>query len=519
MSKRTISVALVLAGLMAMGGGLLWTLMSRSAWEPGWGRGQFQVAEWAYYRDQIENIIGTWQTMAREATRQPRTGRVTEDGFVCLTIDTAEKAMWIERDGQVLPEYRSGLPEPMRWKLRHCGPHANAELAGPARFRIRGIYASRQPLERIFLVGELAGQGYLEFSFDASDRYSGNGSGTWAPNITWDLAREKRKADEPYESLVVSDAEYAKAQAGFPAGDTQAEPGQPAQLAANRAAWARFGQRLGQEIDRHVAAEGFKLGSLMVRCGPDCSAASANLRATRTGWLRKFLGLRSSAQAYLKIDRLEGDIWYVKTAPDPKGPAPKGSRLKLEFVASASGELTRDRRARLIRAGRTKQADAPKPPSKWQIELPNGVKVAFIGVCGKLSGDKECWGPDGSRLGYTPHRNYEQYTPIGGDQTVYEIAWRVTRPAGGGSGTRTSLEGYRGTFGRPICDRYGNPTPSGFHAQAYVFDKSQKKTTLKLGIRTGDGAYEWVRFENISLVPGENPGFQIMLGPGETEAP
>jgi hypothetical protein len=276
---------------------------------------------------------------------------------------------------------------------------------------------------------------------------------------------------------------------------------------------------LSQEIDRHVAAEGFELGSLMVRCGPDYSAASASLRATQTGWLRAFLGLRSSAQAYLKIDRLEGDVWYVKTAPDPGNPAPTGDRLELEFLVSASGELARGRRARLIQAGRAKQADAPEPPSKWQIELPNGVKVAFIGVRENLSGDKEWWGPDGSRLGYTPPSNCRRYTPMGGDKTVYEIAWRVTRPASGRFGMRSSLEGCRGTFGRPTHDRYGNPTVSGFHADAYAFDKSQKKTTLKLGVRTGDGDHEWVRFENISLVPGENPGFQILEGPADTEAP
>jgi len=519
MSRRIVYAALAVTVLVALAVATLWIAGHTWNWEPGWGSAQLKVAERAYCSAQVKRVLDTWRAMARDAMGPMRPGRAAQDSFVCLVIDTTEKAVWIERDGKTMSGCRIDLPKGIPWTLRRCGPDTNVELAGPARFRIRGLRSARQPKERIVLLGQSEGGQYLEFSFTGTGGGSRYGSGTWAPKATWWNSGSQRPGEEaPYESLLVSDAEYAEAQAGFPAGEAQTEPDQPDQFTENLAAWERVAKHLYQEIDRHVAAEGFDLGMLDVRCGPDYSAASANLHAARTGWLRGLLGLRSSAQAYLKVDRLEGDIWYVKTAPDPRRPAPKGGQLKLEFLVSASDKPARQHRARLIQTGRARQADAPKPPSKWQMELPNGIKVAFIGVCENPSAGKEWWGPDGSRLGYTPYSNYERYTPFGEDQTVYEIALNVARPASGRFGTRSSLlEGCRGTFGRQTRDRYGNPTLSGFRAQGYAFDKSQKKTTLELGVRVGDGDHEWVRFENISLVPGEDPGFQILEGPGDTE--
>jgi hypothetical protein len=195
------------------------------------------------------------------------------------------------------------------------------------------------------------------------------------------------------------------------------------------------------------------------------------------------------------------------------------SHLELEFLVSASGRLTKERHASLLQEGRAKQAEAPEPPSKWQVTLSNGARVEFVGVCENPSGGKQWWGPDGSPLGYAPYLNYERYAALREDRKVYEIAWRIAWPAAGPSGARCSLEGVRGSFGRQIRDRYGVDIHSGLDAQGYAFEKSRRTTTLRLGVRVGEGAYEWVRFENISLVPGEDPGFVVVEGPNEAGGP
>ena len=273
-----------------------------------------------------------------------------------------------------------------------------------------------------------------------------------------------------------------------------------------------MGKPLYQEIDRQVALEGFHLRTLEVHPGPDRSAASAQLHANRRGALSFLHQGPSSAHAYLKIDRLEDDVWYVRTALDPKIPVRMPGELDLEFLVSATDPVPKRRHAALIEAGRAKQKEVVSLASKWQAVLPNEATVEFIGVCENPSGGKDWWGPDGSRLDAPPYLNYERYSPPREDLAIYEIAWRVTIPAGGPSGTRSSLEGAVGSYGRQICDRYGNTIHAGLDAQGYAFEKSRTKTTLTLGVRIGQSTYEWVRFENISLLPAQNPGFQIVEG-------
>ncbi len=518
MLKRKTYPVLAVLGVLVVGTGALWMSRQVGRWEPGWGGAILKVAERAYYEDRIETIIENWQHLARFGEREIKTGRVAEPGFTCLVIDLAAKEMWIERDGKVLPEYHGELPKGMTWKLRHCGPHRNAELASPARFRVRGLFSDRQPQERMFLVGQSDRTGFLEFSFNSSDRGRGHGSRTWTPNLAFAFPFDREDEEGRYGSIVVSDAEYAEAKAGFSADTARPEGDEASELRENRAAWTRIEKRLYQEIDRHVEAEGFELRRLEVTCGPDRSAASAELRAGRSGLLSGLRGDPSSRQAYLKIDLLEDDVWYVKSALDSRHPMPTAMRhrfeLELEFLVSAAGAVPKERRANLLEQGRAKQAETPQSPSKWRVTLPNGATVEFVGICESPSGGKDWWGPDGSRLEYVPYVNCERYCRPLEDRSIYEIAWRVTMPPAGKSGTSSSLEGSVGSYGRQIHDRYGSTIREGLHAQGYAFEKSRKTTTLRLGVSVDEGEREWVRFENISLVAGEDPGFEIVQGGG-----
>ena len=514
MLRRRIYVVLSVVAILAIGAGALWVSQNTGRREPKWGRGTLREAERAYYMDRIDGIIHRWQHMARYGEREIGTGRVAKPGFTCLVIDTTALAMWIERDGRVLPEYRTELPKGMTWTLRHCGPHKNAELASPARFRVRGLFSDRQPQERIVFVGQSDRTGFLEFSFNSSDRGHGHSSGTWNPTLTWKSRSKQDNDEEPYESILVTDAEYAEAQAGFSAADVPGNPDEPAEFTENQAAWRRIEKRLYQEIERHVEAEGFELRRLEVTCGPDCSAASAELRAGRSALLRGLAGGPSSRQAYLKIDHLGDDVWYVKSGPDPRfRGAMRGRReLDLELLVCATGDVPKPRRDELLAQGRAKQAETPRPPSKWQVVLSNGATVAFVGVCESPSGGKDWWGPGGRPLGYVPHVNYEPYGRYREDHTIYEIAWRVSRPSVAGSSTRSSLEGCVGSYGRTIQDRYGQTIYEGLEVQGYAFKTSRRKTTLTMGVRVGEGDFEWVHFRNISLVRGEDSGFEVVQG-------
>ena len=98
------------------------------------------------------------------------------------------------------------------------------------------------------------------------------------------------------------------------------------------------------------------------------------------------------------------------------------------------------------------------------------------------------------------------------DRAVFVIAYKIYNPPGaGGGGMRASMEGNRGSGYHRILDKYGNSIDD-LHAEAYVFDKGREKTTLRLELRVGQGDSESVEFRNISLVRGEDKGFEIKTG-------
>lgn len=142
--------------------------------------------------------------------------------------------------------------------------------------------------------------------------------------------------------------------------------------------------------------------------------------------------------------------------------------------------------------------------------LPNGAIVEFLGICENPGAGKQWWGPDGSPIDYVPYANMKSYGSPRRDRKIYEMAWRIKRPASSsGGGTRLSLEGCVGLDYMQVHDRYGNPMIRNLNAQDCAFDKSRETTTLKLGLRVGDQDYQYVTFHNICLVPGQDLGFEI----------
>jgi hypothetical protein len=188
----------------------------------------------------------------------------------------------------------------------------------------------------------------------------------------------------------------------------------------------------------------------------------------------------------------------------------------MEFLISVAGRITGRDRQRLLVAGRRKQEEAlPQQTSKWQVTLSNGVIVEFIGLCENPSGGKAWWGPDGSPLESAPYINYEVYGPESEDRTIYEVAWRTDLPMQAQSATRITMEGAVGSYSHAIYDRYGTSICDGLSAEGFAFENSRKKTTLRLGVKGKNGQFVWTTFKNISLVPGQDMGFEIVSGNDE----
>ena len=66
-------------------------------------------------------------------------------------------------------------------------------------------------------------------------------------------------------------------------------------------------------------------------------------------------------------------------------------------------------------------------------------------------------------------------------------------------------------------DRYGNWMVEQL-ANGFALDRNRRTATWEVEFKVGNQGSEMVRFKNISLVPGENQGFEIELAP-PTENP
>jgi hypothetical protein len=480
-----------------------------------WGDGSLTTSERAYYRNRINPIIGTWQRSRRNAGRgEP--GRFEDSYGTYMVIDLDKNAIWIEDNGQIPPDNYTEFPAKMKWVLFHKTPQGDSELPGRTRLRIRGGNSGQDYPEKFYLVGAGRGPGHLYFEFSTNNRGNGSGSGKFYPQPYTGPSSSGKKPDESYASVIVTDAEHWEYRSSVPLPDPNAPSRNQSPIEKNKAAWRKIEKPLYQQIEKEVSSTGFGLRGLTVEPGPDFSAAHAYLDVHTEGVLRGIFGGYFWGNIYLKIDYLGDDIWYAKIAPHPqRGTMPRRDKIDLEFLIRPTAPIPDSQRAALLEKARMIQPDAAViAQSKWKVALPNGATVEFIGLCENPSAGKKWWGPDGSPLEYAPYLNSEAYDGPREDRKMYEMAWRIEFPqmpnGSSGGGTQTSLDGCVGSYSHSIRDRYGNQIYN-LNAQGCAFEQARINTTLRIGVSVGDGQYQNVTFEDISLVPGRDQGFKILL--------
>lgn len=484
---------------------------------PAWGLGRLGEAEKSYYTNRINDIVVNWQNTRATAERGEE-GQFTDSYKTLLVIDAAQNAIWIEDNGQVRQDNHTELPANMKWTLFRVTEQGTDELGPVTRIKLRGYNSSQNYPEQLYLVGSGRGSGHIHFNFGANGRGGGGGSGPFTPPA---YSSSRKKTEDTYPSLILTEAEYEQYCSSLVSVDPNdpSAKNTPAQdqslIEKNKASWTKVEKLLYQEIERQMLAVGYGLRSLKIEPGPDFSAAHAEVGVRTEGVFRGMFGGYYWGDLYLKIDLLGDDIWYAADAPNPQRPGPRRQEIDLEFFVCPTGEIPESKRAELLEKGRKIQKHPTvAASSKWKAKLPNEAIVQFIGLCETPSAGKQWWGPDGSTIDYVPYLNSEAYGPGRDDRNTYEMVWKVEFPqmpdGSSGGGTSINLEGSMGSYGRSVRDKYGNRVLGEFSAGGYSFKKSQRKTTLKLGVKLGEESeYQQVEFKDISLVRGENQGFKI----------
>jgi len=514
MSKRAKCAVLFLAIVLALAVWLLWLQgdTAGSVRTPTWGRGMLKVSERTYYASRIWSVMSAARTSGRWLGYASQ-DQTEDSAHLYLVVDTAKKEMWIEDEGQVVQEYHTDLPPSMDWKLYRSTPDGTTTALPPlGRFRLPADSRTRRFLpEYVSLVGMRGRRESLGFSFSHNDSGQAHSEGPWSPqSIRWSSSPKQAKQDGSYESIIVSDDDYEKAKARFKT--TDLTPDEPTRLSENKAAWRRVEKALYQEMERQVSMQGLPLQNLEVTCGPDCTAASVYLFAAPNRRLSIFHRKPASASIYLHIDYLGDDVWYAKSTPDPKAGALASVPLDLEFLIPVSGKIASENVPTLLAQGRRKQQEDIVPPSKWRVDLPNGASVEFIGICEHSNGGRQWWGPDGSPQDFALYLANEPQGPSLGDASAYEVAWRIRAMQGKISQTRFLFERPSSSNPRRVCDRYGNRLRGELAVEEYICEGSRTKTTLTIGAAINDGESASVTFKNISLVRGQDQGFEIIEG-------
>lgn len=214
MAKKTwakLIIAGLLVAVIAAGIYLRWRPSGQGSGSPAsWGQGDLKISERLYYSSRIDRIIGNWQQTVEQADID-KDGRLKESYRTFLVIDTDKQAIWIEDNGQIQKDNYTEFPAGMNWTLYHSTPQGNTKIPGRTILKIRGPYSSRQTPEQFCLAGTGRGAGHTSFHFSSSSRGGGYGSGRFNPQPY--KPGSSSKAENPYGSLVVTDAEYRSASA------------------------------------------------------------------------------------------------------------------------------------------------------------------------------------------------------------------------------------------------------------------------------------------------------------------
>jgi len=480
-AKLIIAVILILALSLTLY--LRWRTTELEL-DSGWGKGNLTISERNFYIGRIGRVIENWSQTARKLDNDID-GRIKDTNRNFLVIDLNKQALWIEDNGHMLKEYYAEFPSGLKWTFYHSTPKGSTELTGQTFLRFRGFHTGGLNPEFFCLVGQSNNSGHISFHFNGSTKVSDYGAGQFT--LKPYQFRSIKNSENLYGSLIVTEQEYRQYRDSvadsnvIQSGEENAGSGILSELEENKTAWSRIEKHMYMEIDKQVQIAGYELSRLTVKPSPDFSAGHAELRARSRGFIKRFFGGSNSVESYLKIDDLGNGIWYAKSAPNPRRPMLFRRQLDLEFLICSEGDTPKSRYRELMEQGRQKQQFTSIPESKWIAELQNGARVEFIGVCENPSAGKQWWGPDGSPLEFVPYINNEPYGRSRDDRKIYEFAWRIILPSGGG-GTTRSFEGSSGSYSRQILDRYGNRIRGNFDASGQSFDKSRRTTTWKVGL-------------------------------------
>ena len=460
-----------------------------------WGNELERYSETAYYSNRAKNIISKWQ----KACNNP--DNINDSNSTFLHFDLEKNAIWLEDNGQVKNENYINLPEQTFWVLSYTSFSKTIEL--PKRIILRTMKIKQEFAGQFVLSTDTR---YRPYCFIFNNKT--NTSGSIFQNTLLPVSINSQPTID-YTSFIINEDDYNQYKDFlFETSSEQyieKETSKQTAFKENKSKWLDIEKYLYMEIDGQVLNSGFELDSLELEAGPDYTGAYAIIRGSGESVIHKYLGLgasRKNVQSYFKIDYLGNDTWYAGTAPHPKRKLESDRKLNLEFLIFPEEQISRSQYRKYIKLGRRVQQSDDFLSSKWKASLPNGITIEIIGIKSDIEPDI-WWGPDGSALEFP---DYFQIEPINQYDNVTLVAWQIKLPEKKeGKQMFFDLKGVKDTRTVEARDKYGNVE----NVFISFFDNPLQKTDFRIGIKESDGVTRIANFNNISLIPGKEQGFEI----------
>ena len=307
-----ILVAFILLAILA-----LIMLMEKATRDVSWDKGKINASERGYFTDRVKKIVGNWRKNLKDHG-YTRDGCAKEPYDTYLVIDTLKPAMWLESNGKILKHNYTDLPANMYWKHYRTGPAGNQGLPPVIRLKMRGMWTGQEYSEMICVQSYGRADDSLSFYFTSGKVQTEYGKSGYKIQKWKSKNYQRRRKEDFYKSIIVSDAEWQTYQQKFASTAEQPMETVPADGDAE-AAWYDIERELYQRIEEEVIMQGYNLWKMWLDVGPVFTAAKGKIILRYEGGTNS--SKRTSHLHDLNIVRtslIGKDLWYVQSFPDIK---------------------------------------------------------------------------------------------------------------------------------------------------------------------------------------------------------
>ncbi len=474
-----------------------------------WGGSTVTISEWEYNNNSIRDLGRKWQEMGRQIQQaQHRASDETINyASVFLIVDLDTHAMWLECGGELIG-HKFQLSDKLQWEMGYFDPDGYHPLESPAILAYQNTDRAERFQLRNYSPDFNASMGLSDSVSGFSKGMGGSGNrGSMNFSHVPDDWRQQPSvifAEGSYES-------YKNHVQSLKESPNVTCLNQEDYFEENQKDWQQIEPRIYQAIEWQLSQLDMTISGLEVNHGPSYHAghATVNTRQNIPLWRRFIPGMhqRYTQSPVFYIQYINDDIWYKH----PKLPDRNSMSLNLEYLISANHKEI-DSPETYIQQGRQLFSQYKSlPQSNWSHTLPNNIKVEIVGLSKHPSAGEPWWQPDGMAIDSIPFVNSDnKFMHFANDHIAREIVYRIVKPNNGGSTrSRNSFSPTRGQSSFMTNDWYGFNT-FNFQVEAFVVEAGQKTIDFETHISQDGGPMYGVKFQNISLHPGQNKGAEIV---------